>query len=50
MTLDAVALTDAIDGDPAHVTVTLPRTVTVVLGDITELSPHRTITFDVTID
>lgn len=50
MNLDSFALTDAIDGDVGFVTVSLPRTVTVSLGDLDAASPHRTITFNATID
>lgn len=50
VTFDSFALTDAVDADAGHVTVTLPRTVSVAVGDLNEVSPHHTITFDVTID
>lgn len=50
ITLDALALTDAMDADAGNFGATSANTVTVLLGDVPAGVPDMTITFTVTID
>lgn len=50
LTLNAAALTDAVDADAGDVSGTTPNTVTVNLGDLTPASPVQTITFETIIN
>jgi uncharacterized repeat protein (TIGR01451 family) len=50
LTLNAAALTDAVDADAGDVAGTTPNTVTVNLGDLTPASPVQTITFETIIN
>ena len=50
LTLDAAALTDAVDADAGELDTTGAPTIIVRLGDITAAGSPRTVRFDVLID
>lgn len=50
LTLNNIALTDAVDADNGDVGGTAAEVVTVILGDLTSATENQTITFEVTIN
>jgi uncharacterized repeat protein (TIGR01451 family) len=50
LTLNTIALTDAVDGDNGDVGGTTAGVVTVILGDLTSATENQTITFEVIIN